>query len=278
MDATIKKKLDFYNKQNQMLANTAADATNHYNYIINTNFDNNFWIGAGLAGGASALLAKAMVPTVTISPLPEMIATAASTELATVGGSTALATTTTAAAATSTELALSGIITTAEGVEVLTGAANTAALANAVEVGAGTAATGATAAGGGAAITAALPYVAAGIAAYLIGKSVGELAGQYIYYKTGKKELEELSGNVNSLKYYCNIMRSQISKALKDLSAASEYISDAEKKIVNQQYITKDSNLKKIRERQAEVKSMYSSLEATKSIVDIVYNNLKLIA
>ena len=36
MDATIKGKLNFYNKQNQMLANTAADATNHYNYIINT--------------------------------------------------------------------------------------------------------------------------------------------------------------------------------------------------------------------------------------------------
>ena len=97
-------------------------------------------------------------------------------------------------------------------------------------------------------------------------------------YKQGKQQLQELSDNVAKLKSYCKSMESQISASLSDLRNASSCISKAESKIAKQQYPTKDKNIKKIRERQAEVVGMMKSLSAIKSVIAGVYANLSQIA
>lgn len=260
MDATIKGKIEFLGKQVQMLANSSNDAVNYYNTIIKTQFDRHFWSKAGLSGGASALLLKASIPKVTISALTEMIATT-STELATTGA------TAVANPATYSVIADGGILV--EGVSA--GAATSSAAS-------GTVAGGAALASGGSAISIALPWIAAGIAAAVVGKVSGEIIGRVYYAKKGKKLLEELSSNVTLLKTYCNIMKSQISIALDSLNSASILISDAEKEIANPRYRTKNENLKSIRERQAEVQSLINYLKATQTTVDIIYNNLSAVA
>lgn len=237
MDATIRGKIDFLGKQNQILANTAADATNSYNSIITSNFSSKFWRDAGLTAGAAALLADAAVPKITISKLPELIAmTSTSTELATVGETTALA----------------------SAIDVSTGAA-----------------TGAAVAGGGAAISSAIPFVLAGIALYGTSKYFADYITEQALAKKGKKQLDDLSANVKKLKGYCNSMISQLDSAIKNLNSASEYISKAEKKIIKQEYKTKDSNLKRIRERQAEVTTTCAQLKSSKQIIECIKTNLE---
>lgn len=271
MDATIKGKIDFLGKQAKMLANSANDAANHYNYIIQTHFDSKFWQKAGLAGSSSALLVETALPKVTISAIPDMIATT-STELATTA-STALANPTTYSVVADGGVIVEGVSAAALESEsaILAGAASTSAAS-------GTAAAGGAAVGGGAAASMVLPVIIAGIAAAVAGKAIGETVGNIIMYKQGKQQLQELSDNVAKLKSYCKSMESQISASLSDLRNASSCISKAESKIAKQQYPTKDKNIKKIRERQAEVVGMMKSLSAIKSVIAGVYANLSQIA
>lgn len=268
MDATIKGKIDFLGKQAKMLANSANDAANHYNYIIQTHFDSKFWQKAGLAGSSSALLVETALPKVTISAIPDMIATT-STELATTA-STALAN-----PATYSVVADGGVIV--EGVSAAALESESAILAGAASTSAasGTVVGGATVGG---AVSVILPVIIAGIAAAAAGKAIGEIVGNIIMYKQGKQQLQELSDNVAKLKSYCKSMESQISASLSDLRNASMCISKAESKIAKQQYPTKDKNIKKIRERQAEVVGMMKSLSAIKSVIAGVYANLSQIA
>lgn len=270
MDATIKGKIDFLGKQAKMLANSANDAANHYNYIIQTHFDSKFWQKAGLAGSSSALLVETALPKVTISAIPDMIATT-STELATTA-STALANPATYSVVADGGVIVEGVSAAALESEsaILAGAASTSAASGTVVGGA--------AVGGGAAASVILPVIIAGIAAAVAGKAIGETVGNIIMYKQGKQQLQELSDNVAKLKSYCKSMESQISASLSDLRNASRCISKAESKIAKQQYPTKDKNIKKIRERQAEVVGMMKSLSAIKSVIAGVYANLSQIA
>lgn len=274
MDATIKGKIDFLGKQAKMLANSANDAANHYNYIIQTHFDSKFWQKAGLAGSSSALLVETALPKVTISAIPDMIATSSAAT-----GTLALPATTSTALATSSSVAgaggaifdgslLAGDVLAAGAAEAMPG----------ITYASGTAAAGGTAVGGGAAASMVLPVIIAGIAAAVAGKAIGETVGNIIMYKQGKQQLQELSDNVAKLKSYCKSMESQISASLSDLRNASSCISKAESKIAKQQYPTKDKNIKKIRERQAEVVGMMKSLSAIKSVIAGVYANLSQIA
>ena len=301
MDATIKGKISFLGNQNQLLANSSGDAPNYFNSIIHLNFSNKFWQKVGLAG-ASALITKAAIPKVTISAIPDMIATT-STELATTSGATSLATSTAATgtlalpATTSTALATSSSVAGAGGAIIdgsfvagdvlaagaaeampgITYASSTAAAAAGSTV-SETAAVGASAAAGGSAIAAALPYVVAGIAIYVTASSLGNLASELMLARKGEAKLRGLSNNVISLKTYCNIMRSQISVAVGALSSASKYVSIAENRIINNEYKSKNQNLKNIRERQAEISSLIGYLNTTKKVLDVVYKNLAIIA
>lgn len=300
MDATIKGKISFLGNQNQLLANSSGDAPNYFNSIIHLNFSNKFWQKVGLAG-ASALITKAAIPKVTISAIPDMIATT-STELATTSGATSLATSTAATgtlalpATTSTALATSSSVAGAGGAIIdgsfvagdvlaagaaeampgITYASSTAAAAGSTV--SETAAVGASAAAGGSAIAAALPYVVAGIAIYVTASSLGNLASELMLARKGEAKLRGLSNNVISLKTYCNIMRSQISVAVGALSSASKYVSIAENRIINNEYKSKNQNLKNIRERQAEISSLIGYLNTTKKVLDVVYKNLAIIA
>lgn len=273
MDATIRGKIDFLGKQAKMLANSANDAANHYNYIIQTHFDSKFWQKAGLAGSSSALLVETALPKVTISAIPDMIATSSAAT-----GTLALPATTSTALATSSSVAgAGGAIFDGSLVAGDVLAAGAAEAMPGITYASGTAAGGA-AVGGGAAASMVLPVIIAGIAAAVAGKAIGETVGNIIMYKQGKQQLQELSDNVAKLKSYCKSMESQISASLSDLRNASSCISKAESKIAKQQYPTKDKNIKKIRERQAEVVGMMKSLSAIKSVIAGVYANLSQIA
>lgn len=273
MDATIRGKIDFLGKQAKMLANSANDAANHYNYIIQTHFDSKFWQKAGLVGSSSALLVETALPKVTISAIPDMIATSSAAT-----GTLALPATTSTALATSSSVAgAGGAIFDGSLVAGDVLAAGAAEAMPGITYASGTAAGGA-AVGGGAAASMVLPVIIAGIAAAVAGKAIGETVGNIIMYKQGKQQLQELSDNVAKLKSYCKSMESQISASLSDLRNASSCISKAESKIAKQQYPTKDKNIKKIRERQAEVVGMMKSLSAIKSVIAGVYANLSQIA
>ena len=246
------------------------------------------------------MITKAAISKVTISAIPDMIATT-STELATTSGATSLATSTAATgtlalpATTSTALATSSSVAGAGGAIIdgsfvagdvlaagaaeampgITYASSTAAAGSTVSE---TAAVGASAAAGGSAIAAALPYVVAGIAIYVTASSLGNLASELMLARKGEAKLRGLSNNVISLKTYCNIMRSQISVAVGALSSASKYVSIAENRIINNEYKSKNQNLKNIRERQAEISSLIGYLNTTKKVLDVVYKNLAIIA
>lgn len=137
---------------------------------------------------------------------------------------------------------------------------------------AASAATGAAA--GGAALGIAVVVVAAGIAIYFSAKNITKAVLNKSWVKQGKKNLESLRTNVISMRVYCNSMTSNLESAINSLTAASEKIAIAEGKIAKQQYATRDSNLKAIRERQAEVVALCTALKSTIDLVKITKANL----
>ena len=287
MDAKIKGKISFLGTLNQQLASVSTEADDEYNRIIKTYFDSNFFKVGGLSGGIPALLVSPAaahfspasvageISTVTASTAGELSAVTTDVWIDGVLYSGTVEGAATAAASTGTELAVVGSTGTELAVAGSTGTELALAGGSGVST-AGTAA-GASAAGGGAVLGTACAYVAAAIAIYFSVKYITKAVLNKAWVKQGEKKLKSLRTDIVTMRVYCNSMTSNLESAINNLSLASEKIAIAEKKIAKQQYATRDSNLKAIRERQAEVVGLCKSLRSTIDLVKIVKTNLDLL-
>ena len=266
MDAKIKGKISFLGTLNQQLASVSTEADDEYNKIIKTYFDSNFFKVGGLSGGIPALLVSPAAAHFTpVSVAGELSAVTTDVWIDGVLYSGTVEGVATAAASTGTELAVAG----STGTEL--------ALAGGSGVSTAGTAVGASAAGGGAVIGTACAYVAAAIAIYFSVKYITKAVLNKSWVKQGEKKLKSLRTDIVTMRVYCNSMTSNLESAINSLSSASEKIAIAEKKIAKQQYATRDSNLKAIRERQAEVVGLCKSLRSTIDLVKIVKTNLDML-
>lgn len=276
MDAKIKGKISFLGTLNQQLASVSTEADDEYNRIIKTYFDSKFFKVGGLSGGIPALLVSpAAAHFAPASVAGELSAVTTDVWIDGVLYSGTVEGVATAAASTGTELAVVGSTGTELAVAGSTGTELALAGGSGVST-AGTAA-GASAAGGGAVLGTACAYVAAAIAIYFSAKYITKAVLNKAWVKQGEKKLKSLRTDIVTMRVYCNSMTSNLESAINSLSSASEKIAIAEKKIAKQQYATRDSNLKAIRERQAEVVGLCKSLRSTIDLVKIVKTNLDLL-
>lgn len=239
MNEKISKSLSFLeNTQIKLLSNSADDPVERYNTLCKLYLSDNFLKNVGL-GSLSAVLLKASIPKVTISPL-----TSASTALATTGTSTALATT--GSTALSTTLA------------------------------GGTAAGGGAAVAGGSSVLPVIgPVIATAISGWYVGKAIGNLVLENIVYaQKFKSESEILGTNVNTLKAYCKSMEQLLESAIKDAKNAIEKVDKAAKKIKNSEYSTKKTNIDRMQKRKTELATIVRDMGSLREVLVVINENL----
>lgn len=127
-----------------------------------------------------------------------------------------------------------------------------------------------------------LPAIACALAAIgglLFGKAIGEIGvGIYDSLVVGKGELKDLDSDVKKLKGYCNDMYKELSNTQNALKNALDSISEAKNKMKNQEYKTKESNVKRIKKRKKEIEAISGDVTKFMNVINITISNLSILS
>ena len=274
MNESINHDLSHLEKRIIPLLQDAAKAPIiRYNNIMNTYFDDEFLIKAGVAAGVGGTLIKASsFSHVAIEPISAGLPAVSSIAET---GTLALP-----------EISSSAGIIADGGIEVIGAEMVNAGVAAGSEAAAAT--TGSslvtstvsgTVAAGGSALSVYLPMITAAIGGFMAGKAIGNVVLDKLIMPTkGKKELEKLKEDVIKLKSYCKSMDAQLKLSLAQLKGAYSKLEIAAYKLADLEYTKKNENVKRIENRKKEINAMYADVAKLRIVVNAILVNLNKIA